>query len=218
MDRGDVGKLPFSDDVNDKSELLMRRNVVRRASILAPFLTFDTDPYIVLGENGRLSWILDGFTSSDAYPYSTHYRLGDNSINYIRNSVKVVVDAYDGTTTFYVFDDDRPNHLTAYRRVFPALFKPASAMPADLRKHVRYPQLLLEMQAQAYCLYHMTKPEVFYNREDLWNVASEIVMGDNGEQVTQTMQPHFVLMKLPGGEATWSLSRFSRSRPRIATT
>ena len=198
MDRGDVGKLPFSDDVNDKSELLMRRNVVRRASILAPFLTFDTDPYIVLGENGRLSWILDGFTTSDAYPYSTHYRLGDNSINYIRNSVKVVVDAYDGTTTFYVFDDTDPI-IDAYRRVFPALFKPASAMPADLRKHVRYPQLLLEMQAQAYCLYHMTEPEVFYNREDLWNVASEIVMGDNGEQVTQTMQPHFVLMKLPGG-------------------
>ena len=124
--------------------------------------------------------------------------MGDNSINYIRNSVKVVIDAYDGTTTFYVFDDTDPI-IDAYRRVFPALFKPASAMPADLRKHVRYPQLLLEMQAQAYCLYHMTEPEVFYNREDLWNVASEIVMGDNGEQVTQTMQPHFVLMKLPGG-------------------
>jgi uncharacterized membrane protein (UPF0182 family) len=198
MDRGDAGKLPFSDDVNEKSELLMRRNVVRRVSTVAPFLTFDTDPYIVLGENGRLSWILDGFTTSDAYPYSTHYRLGDNSINYIRNSVKVVVDAYDGTTTFYVFDDTDPI-IDAYRRVFPELFKPASQMPADLRKHVRYPQLLLEIQAEAYCLYHMTEPEVFYNREDLWNVASEIVMGDNGEQVTQTMQPHFVLMKLPGG-------------------
>ncbi len=198
MDRGDAGKLPFSDDVNEKSELLMRRNVVRRVSTVAPFLTFDNDPYIVLGENGRLSWILDGFTTSDAYPYSTHYRLGDNSINYIRNSVKVVVDAYDGTTTFYVFDDTDPI-IDAYRRVFPELFKPASQMPADLRKHVRYPQLLLEIQAEAYCLYHMTEPEVFYNREDLWNVASEIVMGDNGEQVTQTMQPHFVLMKLPGG-------------------
>jgi uncharacterized protein len=197
LDRGDVGKLPFSDDVNTESRLLMRRNVVRRASALAPFLTFDNDPYLVVGEDGRLSWILDAFTTSDSYPYSTHYQLGDNSINYMRNSVKVVVDAYDGTTSFYVFDSRDPI-ITTYERMFPALFKPASAMPDGLRKHVRYPQLLLEMQAEVYCLYHMTEPEVFYNREDLWNVASEVVLGDNGQQTTQTMQPHFVLMKLPG--------------------
>ncbi len=151
----------------------------------------------MLGEDGRLSWILDGFTTSDRYPYSSHYRLGDNSINYMRNSVKVVVDAYDGTTTFYVFDNNDPI-LATYRRMFPTLFKPASTMPAGLRKHVRYPQLLLEMQAEVYSLYHMTDPEVFYNREDLWSVASEVAMGDSGQQMTQTMQPHFVLMKLPG--------------------
>jgi uncharacterized protein len=197
LDRGDVGKLPFSDDVNDQSRLLMRRNLLRRVSELAPFLTFDKDPYIVLGEDGRLSWMLDAFTTSDNYPYATHYRLGDDSINYMRNSVKVVVDAYDGTTTFYVFDSNDPI-LAAYSRIFPSLFKPASGMPAGLQKHVRYPQLLLEMQAQAYSLYHMTEPEVFYNREDLWSVASEVVMGEGGEQTTQTMQPHFVLMKLPG--------------------
>ncbi len=197
LDRGDVGKLPFSDDVNDQSRLLMRRNILRRASELAPFLTFDPDPYIVVGEDGRLSWILDAFTTSDNYPYSTHYRLGDNSVNYMRNSVKVVIDAYDGTTTFYVFDSEDPI-IAAYERVFPTLFKPASTMPAGLRKHVRYPQMLLGVQAEVYALYHMTEPEVFYNREDLWNVANEVVMGDNGEQVTNVMQPHFVLMKLPG--------------------
>lgn len=197
IDRGDTGKLPFSDDVNPQSRLLMRRNVLQRVSALAPFLTFDTDPYIVLGEDGRLSWIIDAFTTSDSYPYSKHYGLGDNSINYMRNSVKVVVDAYDGSTTFYVFDSKDPI-LEAYRHIFPTLFKPAADMPAGLRKHVRYPQLLLEMQAQVYALYHMTEPEVFYNREDLWNVASEVVMGEGGAQVTQTMQPHFVLMKLPG--------------------
>ncbi len=197
IDRGDTGKLPFSDDVNTGSRLLMRRNVLRRVSTLAPFLTFDPDPYIVLGDDGRLSWILDAFTTSDAYPYSTHYGLGETSINYMRNSVKVVVDAYDGTTTFYVFDSKDPI-LAAYRRVFPALFKDAAEMPAGLRKHVRYPQLLLGVQAEVYSLYHMTDPEVFYNREDLWNVASEVVMNDSGQQVTQTMQPHFVLMKLPG--------------------
>jgi len=197
LDRGDVGKLPFSDDVRTQSRLLMQRNVVRRVSTLAPFLTFDSDPYLVVGDDGRLWWILDAFTTSDSYPYSTQYPLGDSSINYLRNSVKVVVDAYNGTTTFYVFDSKDPI-ITTYERMFPTLFKPPSEMPAGLRKHVRYPQLLLEMQAEAYCLYHMKDPEVFYNREDLWNVASEVVLGANGEQTTQIMQPHFVLMTLPG--------------------
>jgi uncharacterized membrane protein (UPF0182 family) len=197
IDRGDAGKLPFSDDITPQSRLLMRRNILKRVAELAPFLTFDNDPYIVVGDDGRLSWILDAFTTSDNYPYSTHYKLGDDSINYMRNSVKVVIDAYDGSTTFYVFDDKDPI-IAAYERMFPVLFKPASAMPPWLHKHVRYPQLLLEMQAQVYSLYHMTEPEVFYNREDLWAVASEVVMGDGGQQVTQTMQPHFVLMKLPG--------------------
>jgi uncharacterized membrane protein (UPF0182 family) len=197
FDRGDITKLPFSDDVNAQSRLLMRRNVRDRVAALAPFLTFDQDPYIVVGDDGRLSWIMDGFTSSDGYPYSTHYSLGDQSVNYMRNSVKAVVDAYDGTTTFYVFDREDPI-LTAYRGIFPGLFKDASAMPAWLRKHVRYPELLLSLQAEVYGLYHMTNPEVFYNREDLWTVATETGMGEGGEQITQPMPPNFVLMKLPG--------------------
>jgi len=197
LDQSDLAKLPFSDDVNKESRLLMRRNLRDRVTALAPFLTYEPDPYIVLGDDGRLSWIMDAFTSSDSYPYSTHYRLDQDLINYARNSVKVVIDAYDGTTTFYVFDTDDPI-IAAYRRIFPSLFKDASMMPAGLRKHVRYPELLLKLQAEVYGLYHMTNPEAFYNRDDLWTVATEIGMSEGGQQVTQAMQPNFVLMKLPG--------------------
>jgi uncharacterized membrane protein (UPF0182 family) len=197
FDRGDLAKLPFSDDVNAQSRLLMRRTVRDRVAALAPFLTFDQDPYIVLGEDGRLSWVLDAFTQSDTYPYSTHYFVDGQSINYMRNSVKAVVDAYDGTTTLYVFDNQDPI-LAAYRAIFPNLFKDASLMPAGLRKHVRYPELLLKLQAEVYGLYHMTNPEVFYNREDLWTVATEVGTDQSGAQAAQPMEPNFVLMKLPG--------------------
>lgn len=197
FDRGDLAKLPFSDDVNKDSRLLMRRNVRDRISELAPFLTYDPDPYIVLTGDGRLSWVMDAFTTSDSYPYSSHFGLDQNEINYMRNSVKVVVDAYDGTTTFYVFDAADPI-IAAYRRIFPSLFKEAKEMPAELRKHVRYPELLLKLQASMYGLYHMTDPEVFYNREDLWTVASEVGTDSNGAQSSQPMEPNFVLMKLPG--------------------
>ena len=197
LDQGDLTKLPFSDDVTKDSRLLMRRNLRERVTALAPFLTFDSDPYVVLGDDGRLSWIMDAFTISDSYPYSTHYSLGENSINYMRNSVKAVIDAYDGTTTFYVFDTEDPI-IAAYRGLFPSLFKDAAMMPPGLRKHVRYPELLLKLQAEVYGLYHMTDPEAFYNREDLWTVATEVGMTEGGEQATQAMQPNFVLMKLPG--------------------
>ncbi|MGA3091393.1 MAG: UPF0182 family protein [Terriglobales bacterium] len=197
IDRDDLAKLPFSDDVNQGSRLLMRRNLRDRVSALAPFLVYDPDPYIVLGDDGRLSWIMDAYTISDSYPYSTHYRLGNDLINYMRNSVKVVIDAYDGTTTFYVFDPDDPI-IAGYRSIFPSLFRDASAMPAGLRKHVRYPELLLKLQAEVYGLYHMTDTEAFYNREDLWTVATEVGMSEAGGQTTQAMQPNFVLMKLPG--------------------
>ena len=196
FDRGDLTKLPFSDDITPQSRLLMRRNIRERVAALAPFLTFDRDPYIVVGADGRLSWIIDGFTSSDTYPYSVHANLGDQSVNYMRNSVKAVVDAYDGTTTFYVFDNSDPI-IAAWRGIFPDLFKDASAMPDWQRAHVRYPELLLSLQAEVYGLYHMTNPEVFYNKEDQWTVATETGMGDAGEQTAQAMRPNFVLMKLP---------------------
>jgi hypothetical protein len=197
FDRGDIAKVPFSDDITAQSHLLMRRNVRDRVAALAPFLAFDRDPYIVVGDDGRLSWIIDAFTSSDTYPYSAESSLDGQSINYLRNSVKAVVDAYDGTTTFYVFDSADPV-LAAWRGIFPGLFKDASAMPAWLRKHVRYPELLLSLQAQVYGLYHMTNPEVFYNKEDQWTVATETGTGNAGEQTAQAMEPNFVLMKLPG--------------------
>jgi hypothetical protein len=196
-DRGDLWKLPFSDDITPASRLLMRRNIFARVQALAPFLTWDADPYIVLGDNGRLYWILDAFTTSDNYPYSAHYPLGDGTVNYMRNSVKVVIDAYNGDTTLYVFDTKDPI-LSAWRRIFPSLFRDAATMPPDLRRHVRYPQLMLEEQAAVYGLYHMGDPEVFYNREDLWTVASELGLSGSGEQQSQVMEPNYVLMKLPG--------------------
>jgi len=201
LDRGDLTKLPFSDDVTSESRLLMRRSIRERITTLAPFLIFDEDPYIVINDEGRLFWMADGFTTSETYPYSRHFRFGRDRINYIRNSIKTVVDAYDGTTTFYVFDREDPI-IAAYRAIFPSLFKDASAMPAGLRKHVRYPELLLTVQANVYGLYHMTAPGVFYNREDLWSVASQVGMNAQRQQATQTMEPNFVLMTLPGETGT----------------
>jgi uncharacterized protein len=197
LDRGDLAKLPFSDDITPQSRLLMRRTIRERVETLAPFLTFDEDPYIVVSGEGRLFWLADAYTTSDSFPYSRHYGLGRERINYVRNSVKAVVDAYDGTTTFYVFDSEDPI-IAAYRAIFPVLFKDASAMPPDLRKHVRYPELLLRLQAAVYGLYHMTDPEVFYNREDLWSVATEVGMDQRRQQATLPVDPNFVLMTLPG--------------------
>jgi uncharacterized protein len=195
FDRGDLAKLPFSNDVTAESRLLMRRNVRARVAALAPFLTFDPDPYVVVRDDGRLSWMMDAFTTTDRYPYARPYRLEGTRINYVRNSAKAVIDAYDGSTTFYVFDTADPI-LTAYRAIFPTLFKDASTMPPDLRRHVRYPELLIMLQAEVYGLYHMTDPQVFYNREDLWTVASDVAVAANSARTP--MEPNFVLMKLPG--------------------
>ncbi len=196
FDRGDLTKVPFSDDITPESRLLMRRNILARVQALAPFLTFDHDPYVVVGSDGRLYWIIDAYTSSDSYPYSAQASLGDQPINYIRNSVKAVVDAYNGTVKFYVFNEADPI-LAAWRDIFPALFTDASTMPTQLSAHVRYPELLLSLQAEVYGLYHMTDPEVFFNREDQWTVATE-TGSVQGTQAPQEMQPNFVLMTIPG--------------------
>ncbi|HUN76016.1 MAG TPA: UPF0182 family protein [Steroidobacteraceae bacterium] len=194
FDRGDLGNLPFSDDVTAESRLLMWRNIHDRVRQLAPFLTFDPDPYIVVSAEGRLYWLMDAYTSSDTYPYARRYELEDGELNYIRNSVKIVIDAYTGATTFYVFDPTDPV-IGAYRAFFPALFKDASAMPADLREHVRYPEMLLNVQAAVYGLYHMQNPDVFYNREDLWSIATGIGSFYGGQE---RMEPNYVLMTLLG--------------------
>jgi uncharacterized protein len=196
----DLSKLPFSDDIRPDSLLLMRRNILDRVRTLAPFLSFDPDPYIVVSAEGRLYWLMDGFTQSDMFPYARHYRLDDQPINYLRNSVKVMVDAYDGSVTFYVIDSGDPV-VAAYRGLFPSMFMDGARMPADVRAHLRYPELLLQVQAAAYSLYHMRNPDVFYNREDLWSVASEVTLSEAREQVTRPLEPNFVLMRLPGEKA-----------------
>jgi len=198
LDRGDVTKLPFSDDVTPESRLLMRRTLRERVQELAPFLTFDPDPYVVVGGDGHIYWLMDAYTTTDSYPYARRYIVGEERINYIRNSVKIVIDAYTGATTFYVYDLQDPI-IAAYRVIFPGMFADAAAMPATLRVHVRYPELLLRVQAAVYGLYHMTNPDVFYNREDLWTVATEI---GTIEQRQQLVEPNFVLMTLPGERST----------------
>ncbi len=192
---GDGTSLLFSDYINSESRLLMRRNVSDRVKQIAPFLLFEDDPYIVIGKDGKLYWMIDAFTTSDQYPYSTAYQVGARSVNYIRNSVKAVVDAYDGSVTLYVFEPDDPI-IRAYQDIFPDLFRPKSAMSQDLLAHVRYPSLLVNAQAQVFTLYHMQNTQTFYNHEDLWAIAA----GEPTQQGADAsaMQPYHVLMKLPG--------------------
>lgn len=194
---GDLSKLPFSDDVNSESRVLIHRNIRELVNGLAPFLTYDNDPYIVVNNEGRLFWMIDAFTESSTYPYSSHHDAGGNSINYIRNSVKVVIDAYNGTTHFYVFDPQDPL-IATYRATFPTLFVDASQMPADLRAHVRYPETLIRVQGEVYSLYHTQSAKVFFQREDVWNVAQQIGIDDQGKKLPQPIDPYFVLMQLPG--------------------
>ena len=194
---GDLSKLPFSDDVNAESRVLIHRNIRELVNGIAPFLIYDNDPYMVVSNEGRLFWIMDAFTESTNYPYSRHHDVGQNSVNYIRNSIKVVIDAYNGTTHFYVFDNQDPL-ISTYRATFPALFEDASQMPTDLRAHVRYPETLIRAQGEVYGLYHTQSAKVFFQREDVWNVAQQIGMDDQGRKQVQTLDPYFVLMQLPG--------------------
>ncbi len=175
-------------NILDGSRIMIRRNISDRVARLAPFLGQDRDPYVVL-HDGHLVWILDCYTTSDHFPYSQRNSEG---INYIRNSVKVVVDAYNGTTDFYVADPADPI-IRTWQRIFPAMFKPISAMSDDLRKHIRYPEDYFLIQADIYRTYHMTDPAVFYNREDQWGFPRENYAGE-----TVPMQPYYVIMRLPG--------------------
>jgi uncharacterized protein len=193
----DLAKLPFSDDITAESRVLMRRNIEERVKALAPFLVYDSDPYIIVRDDGTLFWMIDAFTESQSYPYSRHYRADEQYVNYIRNSVKVTIDAYNGNVNFYVFDPQDPI-ISAYRATYPALFRDAAEMPADLRAHVRYPELLIETQGDAYGLYHTQNPKVFFQREDVWSVASQTSFTANKQQEAKPFEPYFVLMQLPG--------------------
>jgi len=196
---GDLSKLPFSNDVTNDSRVLINRNIRDIVNGVAPFLTYDKDAYVVVSNEGRLFWILDAFTESDYFPYSTHHDVAGNSLNYIRNSVKVVIDAYNGTANFYVFDNQDPI-INAYGRVFPNLFKDASQMPADLRAHVRYPETLVRAQGEVYSLYHTQNPKVFFQREDIWSFAQQNTVTSEGKKETVPIDPYYVMMQLPGEE------------------
>ena len=182
-------KLLISDNVTASSKILFRRLIQERIRRIAPFLRLDRDPYLVVND-GRLIWLQDAYTISDSLPYSQLSRPGN--INYIRNSVKIAVDAYDGNPVFYIADPKDPIVLT-YQRIFPTLFQPMESMPATLRKHIRYPEDFFIIQASVHGTYHMKDPEVFYNKEDLWNFPRESHKGQTG-----TMQPYYTIMRLPG--------------------
>ena len=195
---GDLSKLPFSDDVTPDSRALIHRNIREIVDSVAPFLVYDNDPYMVISNDGRLFWIIDAFTESESYPYSRHYPAGEKTVNYIRNSVKVTIDAYNGTTTFYIFDSQDPL-IQTYRATFPALFRDASEMPADLRAHIRYPETLMKVQGEVFGLYHTQNTNSFFQREDWWSVAQQVSLNEQTrQQEQQPIEPYFVLMQLPG--------------------
>jgi uncharacterized protein len=186
----------LSQYVTAQSRIVFRRNIQERVRAIAPFLRLDHDPYIVVS-GGRLYWIQDAYTISSWFPYAPP--LAGESTNYIRNSVKIVIDAYNGSVDFYVADPADPV-VETFRRIFPALFKPFAAMPADLQKHTRYPEDLFLIQALLYRAYHMDAPEVFYNREDLWQFPRQ----PNGidETTDSKMAPYYINIRLPGETRT----------------
>lgn len=180
-------KILLSSDIQPASRLMIYRRILDRARRLTPFITYDHDPYMVIAEDGSLFWMLDGYTTSDQYPYSEPTpELG----NYIRNSVKATINAYTGEVHFYISDETDPI-IQAYSRLFPGVFQPLAAMPKDLRAHIRYPEEFFSVQASKYALYHMTDPHVFYNREDLWRVAQSATAG-----AAVPMSPYYTIMKL----------------------
>ena len=186
--------------ITSESRILLHRNIKDRVGTIAPFLQLDRDPYVVISA-GRLYWMQDAYTTSAWFPYAKpEPDAGD--LNYIRNSVKVVIDAYNGTVDFYVTDPADPIVAT-YRRIFPALFKPLDAMPPDLQKHIRYPEDLFNIQALQYRAYHMDASEVFYNREDLWQFPRESTAPDEMNAGGETrMAPYYIMMRLPGEPQT----------------
>jgi uncharacterized membrane protein (UPF0182 family) len=185
----------FTTYLGPESRLMYNRRIERRAGTIAPFLDYDRDPYMVVS-GGKLYWIQDAYTTSNMYPYSRRSlrRFNNKALNYIRNSVKVTVDAYNGDVCFYMMDEKDPIVKT-YAKIFPDLFKPFSEMPEDLKKHIRYPRDLFEIQAKTYTTYHMQDAQVFYNQEDLWQVPDELY-GD----ARQEMKPYYIIIKLPEGE------------------
>ena len=182
-------KILLSDDIKGAARILYRRNIADRAATAMPFLKFDADPYPVVTDDGRLEWILDAYTQAENYPYAQPL---SNGLSYMRNSVKVVIDAYDGTVDAYVFDPTDPVVVT-YGRIFGNIFKPMSAMPADIHRHIRYPGDLFRIQTKLHATYHMLQPETFYHREDQWQIPT----ADDANAPDNPFMRHIV-MRLPG--------------------
>jgi len=183
-------KVLLTRDLTSESRIMIYRSIRERVRQAAPFVRFDRDPYLVVTDDGRLIWMVDGYTNSDRYPYAQPVRgIG----NYIRNSVKVTVDAFHGALTYYVSDPDDPIVRT-YAKAFPGLLRPLADMPKDLQSHIRYPEDLFTLQMQMYATYHMEDPQVFYNKEDLWTIPRR---PQDGRTATE-MEPYYTIMRLPG--------------------
>lgn len=182
-------KLFLSNDITDKSRILFNRNILERVTKAMPFLMFDSDPYMVVSDDGQLFWIYDAYTVSKRFPYSQPI---GNGINYIRNSVKATINAYDGSMKFYVADKDDPI-IRTISRIFPGTLQPMSEMPADLKRHIRYPLDIFGIQTMVYSTYHMEVPQIFYNKEDQWEIPA---MGKAEKE--ELMEPYYTIMKLPG--------------------
>jgi uncharacterized membrane protein (UPF0182 family) len=185
-------KMMLSSQVTNDSQILMNRNIVNRVKMITPYLSYDSDPYIVINDDGKLYWMMDAYTFTNKYPYSEPF--DSNRNNYLRNSVKVTVDAYTGDMNFYIADEDDPI-IKTYAAIFPDIYQPISEMPEGLRAHVRYPVDMFKIQANTYKTFHMTDPYVFYNKEDPWLIPTEVV-----DDKSQTMEPYYIIMKLPGEE------------------
>ena len=181
-------RIILSSDVTDESRIMFKRNIMERIMTITPFLTLDEDPYLVIA-NGKLLWIQDAYTTANNYPYSEKFA----KINYIRNAVKIVVDAYNGDVVYYVIDKEDPLMQT-YSKIFPDQFKSFDDMDNELKKHIRYPSDLFKVQSSIYSTYHMKDPTVFYNKEDAWQIPKEIY--GTGQQIK--MEPYYIIIKLPG--------------------
>jgi uncharacterized membrane protein (UPF0182 family) len=199
-------QIVFSGSIGPESRVLFHRALDDRVSALAPMFWYDDDPYLVIAE-GRLVWLYDAYSWTDRFPYSEPFWADSSTgaVNYVRNSVKVAIDAYTGEVTFYVVDPQDPIVRT-YQAIFPDLFAPGDAMPSVLQEHWRYPEQLFQLQAEVYATYHMEDPQVFYNKEDLWATPTELVGA--GEEA---MTPYYVVMRLPGGDGV----EFLMMRPYV---
>ncbi len=186
-------KILLTDYLTDQSRIMFHRNITERDRTIAPFLSYDSMPYLVVGDDGQLYWIHDAYTTSNMFPYSepVSQSFGGRGFNYINNSVKVVINAYNGDVSYYVINPDDPI-IQTYQKIYPKLFKPFSEMPEFLKSHIRYPTDLFNIQTQLYNVYHMTDPKVFYNQEDYWQVPNE-----NYNNTQTKMFPYYIIMRLP---------------------